>query len=346
MAEKKEDTGSVSKQLLTGSAIALGGGIMAKAIRDQAVGAKVMKDLRKPGMKFDPFRNKGTLLDPKRDPETGARQSIFNPERAQRTTEALRADAARLKPMRKQAVMNVAAKQADLRDSGGSVRDFLKIRPKLPEGVRTAATNLGLTSGPRQSKTSTTPSDPSKPKSNVTTKDVRAAIEQVPKPREIKNQFQLRSAAAQIKDQAQPGIVQRLIDSANKPKFKKIGKDYVPPSKLSGVLKTAGYTGAAIAAPKLLDMAGKWNADRLTNKPPAPTKPSKPGAPQPSNQPKVLANERDVQAKFDDIRTEAIKIANNEGWSADEANAYVIKEMKTLGAEYHDYAMKNAKSIR
>ena len=93
-------------------------------------------------------------------------------------------------------------------------------------------------------------------------------------------------------------------------------------------------------------MAGKWNADRLTNKPPAPTKPSKPGAPQPSNQPKVLANERDVQAKFDDIRTEAIKIANNEGWSADEANAYVIKEMKTLGAEYHDYAMKNAKSIR
>lgn len=346
MAEKKEDTGSISSELFKAGGVALGGGIMAKAIRDQVVGAKVMKDLRKPGMKFDPFRNKGTLLDPKRDPQTGVKQSVFSPERAQRTTEALRADAARLKPMRKQAVMNVAARQADLRDSGGSVRDFLKIRPKLPEGVRTAATNLGLTSGGGRPKTSAAPSDPSKPKSNVTRKDVGAAIEQVPKTRSIKNQFQLRAAAAQIKDQAQPGIVQRLIDSAAKPKFKPIGKDYVPPSKLKGLVKTGGWTGAAILAPKVLDMAGKWNAERLTKKPENTPSPTTAGGSRPSSQPTTKATEKQVQDAFEEVKYEAIQAAGREGWTAAEAQAYVIDKMKRRGREYHDYAMTNAKSIQ
>ena len=93
-------------------------------------------------------------------------------------------------------------------------------------------------------------------------------------------------------------------------------------------------------------MAGKLYAERLAKKPENTPQPSTAGGPKPSSQAKVLADQRQVQDKFDDIRTEAIKIANNEGWTAEEARAYVIKEMKTLGAEYHNYALINAKSIR
>lgn len=345
MAEKKEEDARIPQKLIQGAGLAIGGGIMGKAIRDQYVGGKVIKDLRSTDVKFDPFRNKGVLLDPKYDPATGRKQSIFNPERAQRTSDALRTDAARLKPMRKQAVINLAGRKADLRESGGAVRDFAKIRPRLPEGVRTAATNLGLTSGSRASRGGAPASEPAKPKSNVKPEDLKAAREDLPKTRKIGNQFQLRSAAAQLKDQAQPGLAQRIINKANKPLFKGAGDSVKPRSVKGALVRQALVSGGLIAYPKLAELAGEFNASRILGKPNTSTKPGTGKPVQTKNTTETGASDAEVQAKFDDLYESGLKYANREGKDAKWLRQHIINQSVPLGKQFEEYARRNVGRI-
>ena len=324
---------------------ALGGGILANEARKQVVGAKVLSDARKRSNVFDPFRNKQSVLSPKYDPNTGEKQSIFNPERAKRTQEAIRAEAARLRPMRKQAVANVAARTAATRESAGVVRDFARSRPKLPEAVRTAATNLGVNRGAFRP-TRDQPGTQAQPKNKPTPEDVKQARRDVPPTSRPKNAWQLRSYAADVNAKANPSLVQRLADKARTPLFKTEGKAPKVPSKAGGIIRTAGSAATLVVAPKLLDMAGNWNAKRIVKNKEG-EKPQQPPTGKPtSTQPAVGATAKDTEAKFQKYLDEAIEEVKKEGWGVEEARSYIVNRMKPLGREYHDYALKNVPRLK